>query len=400
MREQRLYYDQPYCQEFQSELLTKEKRGDFWYVELNQTAFYPTSGGQPNDLGQINGLQIQDVIEEDERVWHVLSEDPGAGVMNGQLDWPRRWDFMQQHGGQHILSQVFWRLLQATTIGFHLTETSLTIDLDIPGVSESELNEAEQLANEIVWSNKRIFAHWCDDAQLQTMPLRKLPKVDHDIRIVEVEGYDWSPCGGTHPAYTAEVGIIKIRRAERSKGVTRIEFMCGNRALDDYRFKNQFALSMAADLSVKDRELPQAWQKYQSLLKETESTVKTLKEELIGHRVAELYATRQEENGYAIVQANLSQLNIAELKQISAQLIAMPQTIALLASTDSGQVALARSQELEWLNLNVIFKPLIAEFSGKGGGTAQSVQGALANSDQTEVFFSRFIDAIKASSKS
>ncbi|MCL2498232.1 MAG: alanyl-tRNA editing protein, partial [Symbiobacteriaceae bacterium] len=192
MREQRLYFVDPYMVEFSSPLVAKRLQDRLWHVKLEQTAFYPTSGGQPHDLGTLGGVPVQDVYEEGDEVWHLLAADPGEGVLTGCIDWERRYDFMQQHTGQHILSQAFLHLLDAATIGFHLTESSLTIDLDINAIKESDLLAVENEANAIIWSGCPIIGHWCSPEELGTLPLRKPPKVDKDIRIVEVQNYDWS----------------------------------------------------------------------------------------------------------------------------------------------------------------------------------------------------------------
>lgn len=390
MREKRLYYDQSYLQEFQSRPVFTEKRGDLWYVELEQTAFYPTSGGQPHDTGSLNSIAVIDVVEEDERILHVLASDPGEGMMTGRIDWQRRFDFMQQHSGQHILSQAFLQRLEAMTIGFHLTETTLTIDLDVQKISDEDIVWVEDEANRVIWSDKRIISQWCDDEKLAGLPLRKPPKVDKDIRVVEVEGYDWSPCGGTHVRCTSEIGLIKIRRWERSKGVTRVEFLCGWRALADYRFKNRFSLQMAADLSVKDRDLPEAWQRQRELLKEADQHIRHLGAELLAHQAEGLLEQAERWGEIAVICRKLPELDFADLKQLSLHLAHRDQTVALLALADgSPQFAFSRSAELNEVQLNQLLKRLFAEIPGKGGGTPQTVQGMVADAAQLDAFLRR-----------
>jgi len=390
MREKRLYYDDSYLQEFTGQPIQCEQRGEQWFIELNHTAFYPTSGGQPNDLGTIGNHAVLDVVEEGETIWHVLAADPGDEPCLCRINWDRRYDFMQQHSGQHILSQAFLKRLDAMTIGFHLTDTTLTIDLDCEHVSEEDILWVENEANRVIWSGRPIHCNWYDNDQLDTLPLRKLPKVEKDIRIVEVADYDWSPCGGTHVALTSEIGILKIRRVERSKGVTRVEFLCGGRALADYRFKNTFALRMAADLSVKDRDLPEAWLRQQELAKAADAELKQMRMEMLEHRASALITEAKPHPTFALVSASFANLDAAELKNLALHLVSHPHIVALLATeSTSGQFVLARSSDVDSIALNGILKQLWTEFQGKGGGTPQLVQGALADATQREAFLSR-----------
>ena len=395
MRTKRLYFDDSYLTHFTSELLAKKQLDGNWHLLLAESAFYPTSGGQPHDCGRLGDLPVLDVYEEGHLVWHIVPDDPGEGPLVGEVDFSRRYDFMQQHTGQHILSQAFWRRLQATTIGFHLTEHSLTIDLDVERLNDADLHWVEQECNRLIWSNARVVSHWCNDAQLAAMPLRKPPQVTEDIRVIETEGYDWSPCGGTHVASSAEVGLIKIRRWERAKGVTRVEFFCGQRALEDYNFKNGFCLQMATDLSIKDRDLPSAWQRQQTLLREAEQALRHTREELVGFWARELHREALQLPGFRLVCQRVAASDFSQLRQLSQALAALPETVAILAmTTGSTQVALARSTSLEQLNLAVLAKPLLAQFAGKGGGTPQGVQGALSREEDLEAFMQLFADAL------
>ena len=390
MREKRLYYDDSYLREFTGQPVRRDQRGEQWFVELDKTAFYPTAGGQPNDLGTLGAHAVLDVIEEDETIWHVLDADPGEEPCLCRIDWERRYDFMQQHSGQHILSQAFLQRLDAMTIGFHLTDTTLTIDLDCEHVSDDDVEWVENESNRIIWSGRPIHCNWFDNDQLEALPLRKLPKVEKDIRIVEVDAYDWSPCGGTHVALASEVGLLKIRRVERSKGVTRVEFLCGGRALVDYRFKNAFALRMAADLSVKDRDLPSAWVRQQEAAKAADTELKQLKMEVLEHRASAMIETAKPFASFALVSAVCEGLDAAELKNLALHVVGHANMVALLVTdSSSGQFVLARSADVGSIALNGILKQLWTEFAGKGGGSPQLVQGALADASQRDAFLAR-----------
>ncbi|NTU65634.1 MAG: alanyl-tRNA editing protein, partial [Chloroflexi bacterium] len=233
-------------------------------VLLDRTAFYPEGGGQPSDRGTLNRVAVVDVQtrEADDEVLHVLSTPLAEDEVTGTVDHARRFDLMQQHTGQHILSQAFIHTANAETISFHLNpdpnEGALTIDLNTAAVTPQEIDRAEDFANTIVYENRPVIARFVNDEDLPALPLRKPPQVDQAVRIVEIQGFDWSACGGTHVARTGEVGLIKIVKLEKRGAETRVEFRCGHRALIDYRRKHQLINQVASDLTIGFWELDQA----------------------------------------------------------------------------------------------------------------------------------------------
>jgi len=253
VKTKRLYYDDSYLRHFTAQVVESTKVKGRPAVILDRTAFYPTSGGQPHDRGLINGIPVINVIErKDGTVVHVLEEPlPGeVTTVEGEIDWERRFDHMQQHTGQHILSQACLQRLKAETVGFHLGADYATIDLNKAPLSEKKLEAAEALANAVVFANRPVVARFVSKEELAAMPLRKPPAVEGPIRIVTVEGFDWSPCGGTHVRATGEVGVIKIVRYERRGAETRLTFLCGERAWRDYHQKNRLLRRLATRFSV------------------------------------------------------------------------------------------------------------------------------------------------------
>lgn len=393
----KLYYDQPYLKEFTAEILScRQNAQGLWETELTQTAFYPTSGGQPHDTGSINQAKVVDVVEQEHHVIHLCETNPGGPLAYCQIDWARRFDLMQQHAGQHILSEAFLEHCNAQTIGFHLTDTNLTIDLDIQQITPEEIAAVEATANRIVWENHRILRHWVTPEELAKMPLRKLPKVSEDIRIIDIEGYDMVPCGGTHPEFTGEIGMIKIRRWERSKAVTRIEFFCGGRALTDYAWKNSLVLQLANDLSVKDTELKEALPRFLQQSKDTGRRLAETEEKLLQLEAERLFRQSEQQNGVTMVKAILpAERSLADLKKLALHLIEQPQTVCLLAIENSPmQITLARSADLPY-NLNLILKQLNQIFGGKGGGSPMLVQGNLPVDADVNAFFSKAAQLIQ-----
>lgn len=266
LTDERLYYEDSYCTEFEATVVGEWEQAGKWLVQLDCSAFYPTSGGQPHDTGWLAQSRVLDVYVEGGVVLHVVDKPLGEGqLVRGRIDWARRFDHMQQHTGQHILSACFEQLFNADTVGFHLGEEIVTVDLDIDvsELDDSMAKRAEHKANEVVFGDLPIQARFVDDDELARLPLRRAPKVERDVRIVSIGDFDHNACGGTHPKRTGEVGIIKILRRERMRRGIRLTFACGSRALRDYDSRLEVLRNLGAQLSTGDRELAEAVQKIQ-----------------------------------------------------------------------------------------------------------------------------------------
>ena len=247
---ERLYYNDSHLIEFEARVIDKTERVSGWTaVTLDRTAFYPTGGGQPSDTGTLNGLRVVECIDnEDDGVLHVIqgrAPDLGARVQ-GRVDWSRRLDHMQQHTGQHILSQAFVTLFNAPTRSFRVLDQTCEIDVDLANPATEIIERAVELANNVIWEDRPITVHNVTPEEAVQLPLRKDPAREGELRLIEVEGFDLTPCGGTHAHRTGEVGMIAVRHWERAKGLTRIEFVAGVRALADYRRANKTARDVAA----------------------------------------------------------------------------------------------------------------------------------------------------------
>src|SRR5687768_13231917 len=246
---ERLYYNDSHLIEFEARVIDKTERVSGWTaVTLDRTAFYPTGGGQPSDTGTLNGLRVVECIDnEDEGVLHMIqgrAPEIGAAVQ-GRVDWSRRLDHMQQHTGQHILSQAFVTLFNAPTHSFRVLDQSCEIDVDLANPATEIIERAVELANNVIWEDRPITIHNVTPEEAAELPLRKDPAREGELRLIEVEGFDLTPCGGTHAHRTGEVGMIAVRHWERAKGLTRIEFVAGVRALADYRLANKTGRDVA-----------------------------------------------------------------------------------------------------------------------------------------------------------
>ncbi|HLF25367.1 MAG TPA: DHHA1 domain-containing protein [Anaerolineae bacterium] len=377
----RLYYADPYRTRFTAQVIERLEVEGKPAVVLDRTAFYPEGGGQPSDRGRLNEADVVAVITREDgsqAVLHLLAAPILGDTLNGTIDWSRRFDLMQQHTGQHILSQAFIRVLGAETVAFHLSadprEGTVTIDLNRTGLPAAQVDEVEDLANQIVTENRPVTAHFVSHDELASIPLRRPPPVDRSIRIVEIADFDWSACGGTHVARSGEVGQIKIIKLDRRGPETRVEFRCGQRALTDYRRKNELISRVAADLSIGFWELDQAATR---LVAENKALRKQLDE--ADARVAEfelrevLSDVRRCED-YAVAVRAWPARELATLRQLAKHIIARPKTIAVLgAAGEKPALVFARSADLPF-DMSALVRNAAARLNGKGGGSPDFAQ--------------------------
>ncbi|TMJ13097.1 MAG: alanyl-tRNA editing protein [Bacillati bacterium ANGP1] len=370
---ERLYYADSYLTQFEATVLASEPHGDRLAVILDRTAFYPTSGGQPHDTGTLSGVPVTDVIEDGEdRVLHLVSA-PLTGAVAGAIDWPRRFDHMQQHTGQHILSQAFLQAMQAQTRAVHLGAELCTLDLDLADLSAAAAAQVEDLANRIVFEDRPVLVYEVDEAELSSLGLRRPAKKRGRIRVVDVEEFDRSACGGTHVRRTGEIGAVRLRRWERFKGGMRVEFLCGWRALRDSRWKNALVRDLAVKLSVKDQEVAEAVERLMGQLRERDRTLAGLRDQLV-----ELEAQRRLENlpgTPRIVTEVLPGWSAEMTSALAGRLAAAGSTIAALATSD-GRVIVARSSDLD-LDAAALLRRALEPLGGRGGGRPAFAQGAV-----------------------
>jgi alanyl-tRNA synthetase len=372
----RLYYTDAYRTDFDADVTACAPVGDRFAVTLSTTAFYPTSGGQPHDLGQLGGRAVMDVVDdEDGRLVHLMDGplDVGARV-HGAIDWARRFDHMQQHTGQHVLSAAFETICKARTESFHLGTASATIDLGRP-VSAQEIAAAEDDANRVVWQDREVRVRFVSAEEAATLPLRKESGRTGMLRLVDVTDYDLSACGGTHVARTGGIGLISVTGWEKFKGGTRVEFRCGVRALAQLREWRDALAATNRALSVSAIELAPAIERLQGENKTLARTVRTLQEQLAGHVAADLVTTAARVGDRVVVAQALDGWDAPGLKAIAASIAATPGACAAVFSAASpALVVIARAADVP-VDAGAVLKALVARFGGKGGGKADLAQG-------------------------
>ncbi|MGG3468105.1 DHHA1 domain-containing protein [Neobacillus pocheonensis] len=375
--ENKLYYQDPYIQSFSAQVLKQEKdEAGQWYVVLNQTAYYPTGGGQPHDIGMIDQIKVINVEEIAGEIRHYL-EEPLLIIdkaVLGVIDWKRRFDHMQQHSGQHILSAAFEQLFHYQTVGFHLGNDIVTIDLETENITEQEVKKAEEFANQIILENRPIEVKWVTEEELSQYPLRKETKVKEDIRLVIIPDFDYNGCGGTHPKSTSEVSAIKILDWERQRKNIRLQFVCGHRVLQQLDEKQRVILQLTQLLNAPEVDMVKAVNRLLESGKSQEKLLEQTKETLLQYEAKELI---HKNNTDQLVTEIFHQRSIQELQKI-ARLITAENDNALVMfiskNEDKLQLVGARGGKRDENMKNIIGKAL-PHINGKGGGNAAFAQG-------------------------
>jgi alanyl-tRNA synthetase len=394
---ERLYYADAYCTRFSArvtEQLTWDGRPA---VALDRTAFYPTSGGQPADRGSLGGVAVMDVsAREDGAVVHVLERPwpEGREEVEGEVDWPRRFDHMQQHTGQHVLSAAFEQVLDADTVSFHLGAEASTIDVNVPRLDPEAATSVESLANQVVWENRLVGARFVGPDELAALSLRRQPTVDGPVRVVEVAGFDVNPCGGTHVTRTGEIGLVRISRLDYRGEETRVEFLCGGRALRDYRARSAVVDQLAARLTVGYWELDQAVERLQDEAKQLRGDLRRAREQLLKAEASELFEAAVPRGAYRIVRRIWEGRDPGELRALAQELIQRFEVAALLASVGERTHLCFACSEGVGLDMAALLREACMRLGGKGGGQPHLAQGSAPATDLARV------DAVMSDSSS
>jgi alanyl-tRNA synthetase len=385
---ERLYYHDSHLTEFDARVLFVADAGAGRFaVTLDRTAFYPTGGGQPSDTGTLGGARVVECIDEEEAgvVRHIIEgAAPALGArVEGRIDWSRRLDHLQQHTGQHILSQAFVQLFDAPTRAFRMLERACEIDVDLREPSSERIEQAVALANQIIWEDRPVRIRHATAEEAAALPLRKDSERTGDLRIIEIENFDLSPCGGTHAARTGEVGIIAMRSWERAKNLARIEFIAGGRVLADYRRANNTARSVAALFSAGRDDAHELSARMLEENKILSRRLRTLEELAARVEAEELIRTATHgESGARVVTREFTDRDAESLKRLALSIIARPGHIALLGSRDaegrSARLVFARAPEAHG-DMNALMREACATLEGRGGGRPDLAQGGGTN---------------------
>ena len=387
---QRLYYTDSYLTEFSANVV--DRSADGTRVYLDETAFYPTSGGQPHDTGLLGSVPVIDVIDEDGRVAHVLASPlaPTPAPLHGAIDWPRRFDHMQQHTGQHLVSAVFEDLYGAKTVSVHFGPESSTVDLDSELVTRDQLIAVEQRANALVADARPVTVSFEEAAA--AAGLRKASERTGTLRIVSIEGLDRSACGGTHVRSTSEIGAVLLRSIERVRRTTRVEFLCGQRSLREARRDYESLARVAVAMSAAPADVPTLVEAQAERLRDAESMLRRLEKELATFRVKERYdAAAPDANGVRRIVIR-DGASMDELKTLAQSAFALPRVVLVGALTSPPSVLVAASED-SGVDAGRLLKERLASVGGRGGGSPRLAQGSVPGSTAVEAVVAALVSA-------
>jgi len=387
MATRRLYYDDSFQDNFAAQVLScvpiaeaeDHGFGPRWSVLLDQTLLYPTSGGQPNDLGKLGDANVLDVQEHEDRIIHVVDRPVPEGRIEGCIHWPRRFDHMQQHTGQHLLSAVFQERFGLITVSFHLGATVSTIDLKGPQPSALILEGAARAANAVIFEDREITVRYGTAEEFAGQGVRKQVDRKGVLRAIEIAGIDLQPCGGTHLRHTGQLGMILIRGCTKIRQDWRVEFVCGERAERAARQDAELIAQVSANLKCAPQDLPAAVER---LMRERESAAKQIKTLL--PRIAEsdaealLAAASPRADGIRVVAEVLENGATDYLHHLATALARADRTIALLLDRGTGNLVFAQSPGTA-KDMNVLLKKVFEQVPGKGGGSKDFARGALVD---------------------
>ena len=399
MNTERLYYRDAYLREFDAQVLARRTMNGRPAVVLDRTAFYATAGGQPNDLGVVStavesAVQVVDVVAENGSIWHVLAGELRGDTVHGAIDWDRRFDHMQQHTGQHVLSQAFIEACDAETAAFHLGERYSTIDISRTDLDSATLVRAEAAANAIVDAALPVTATFVRPEELVQLPLRKPPKVTENIRIVQVLGFDWSACGGTHVANTSQIGLIKVIGTERRGSELRVTFLCGRRARADYARLKALAQGLVARYTAAEDDILELLDRRAAELEALRKDVAELERQWSGSMAASLWSEAEERGAVRLVAVALD-ASVDRAKKVAQDLRARPGVVACIGVRgERPQIIVTRSDDVAADSAQLL-RAAVAAAGGRGGGRPDWAQGGVPSNEALDAALGAVLQVFK-----
>ena len=383
MKTLRLYYDDAYCASFEGRVVLSEDKK----VALDQSAFYPTSGGQPNDLGTLHfgdaAACVLDVTVEEDIVWHHLDRPIPQGTrVHGEIDWPRRFDHMQQHAGDHMIAGAIWQLFRGVTIGLHTGQEESSIDIAMPDgkthLTDEETAQVEKLVNERIQHNDPIRCWFPAEEELSSLPIRKKPTVNEHIRIVAMGDYEMVACGGTHPTTTGQIGSVKILSTAPSRGNMRLTFIAGMRAIQHYQASHKCVREISAQLSADVHTAPAALEK---MLQANAAQLKDVQSRLAQSTLHAVRMAGRSCGDLRVYPCHLPFADAASMQQAAKAMLAEEKTIVLLScQRENGRMLLfARSADLPH-----DMAALLRNAGARGGGKPGFAQGSTTGENVLE----------------
>ena len=363
---EKLFWADPYLKEFNGTIRDQFAVKDGHAIVLDRTCFYATSGGQPNDLGTLNGSAVRDVRTEKDQLLHIVDAPMTDTAVSGKIDWARRFDHMQQHSGQHILSAAFYNLFHAETSSFHLGEAYCSIELNRPNLTAAETQRAEEAANGVISGARAVETFFVDPEKAHEYPLRKQSDLQEALRIVKIGDFDLSPCSGTHVRNTGEVGMVFITGAEKLSQTLKVSFLCGNRVTKQYHSDLDILKQLSKQLTTATAMLPESLSKLQEQLKETRRELTKFKEEQWKQEALQLFSAAEEWRGMKFV-LGIWKRPYAECRFIAQRLTEQAGSAGALISSEEGRAVFFKHPKNEF-DLRPVFQKFLQMHSVRGGG--------------------------------
>lgn len=381
---EKLFYDDPYLKECQANIVEIINEDNNILVVLDKTIFYPEGGGQPSDTGKINDIKVTYVFEKNGTIYHQVERTPETKSVLCKIDFDRRFDHMQQHSGEHLLSGAILKLYGGNNKGFHLGVDYVTVDIDMNEIDENMINKIEEEVNNYIYLNESFKTYIVSKSECEKIPLRKQINVEEDIRIVEAKDMDCCACCGTHVLKTGEIGIVKIIKTEKYKGMTRIYFKCGKRALKDFENKHDIVTKLIRIFSANENDLVE---RIQSQCIEVDNLKKELSK--LKKRFAEVEAKNIIENEKTqIVFRKYSDKDFEDIQLLSSEL-SLRKYLIIFVSLKDNKILFLNNTGND-INCGKVFKDSIKEYNGKGGGNASRAQGTFDNKEEL-IKFAEFL---------
>ena len=363
---EKIFHQDAYRTEMEATIRKKIFRDGCFRIYLDRTIFSPEGGGQPRDTGTINGIEVLDLAGEDDEIVHLLSKDPGEGPARLRIDPVRRYDIMQQHTGQHLLSQVLERLLGIRTLSFSVTGEHASIELDRPMLTAEEIDRTEMECLRVIFENRPVRIFESDDPT--RLKLRKPPKVDGRIRVVEIDDYDQSACGGTHVRASGEIGMVKIVRTDRVRANVRIYFLAGFRGLRDYQLKHTLITGIQQLVTLPLPEIPAGVQR---LIDEKDRCLRQIKD--IQQQQIEGEILRHTQLPDPLVIMESGEFAMPEIKHFAVSLIKKGKHVIAYTRAQPPYIVIGSGSGV--FDLRSLAKEVFTMLNGKGGGRENLIEG-------------------------
>lgn len=383
----KLYYEDQYLKEFTAEIIGVIEKNNLYYVSLDKTAFFPGGGGQHCDLGYIDNHKVIDIVEENGEIYHVTQTKPiKIHRVSCKIDWDRRLDGMQQHLGQHVLSGCFFKLFNANTVSIHLGNEISTVDIQ-GYLDEESIRKAERMANEIIYQNIGVNFLTPSKKELKKLNLRRdLPNTNEQIRVVQIGDLDINACCGVHPSRTLDLQAIKIKRWEKHKGATRIEYLAGKRAIEDYFKKDDFRNQICKFLNCGEQDAINSVNKLSNELKACKDENRQIKIEISDYQIKDMIMSAENLGDISVITKIYESGDLKHISKIAEKIVLNDNMIVLLAvkNEEKANLIFAASKNINSISMNDLLKDAITLIDGRGGGSKFLAQGGGKNSSNLQ----------------